>query len=674
MAKIKIVQVITRLIKGGAQKVCLDITEGLPKDRYEVSLLSGPETGLEGSLWDKAKQIQGINIKTVPELVREISPIKDLLALFRLYYFFSKISPDIVHCHTSKAGFIGCLAGWLARVPVIIFSPHGHLFSPTAKIPSVSHGTLRMQFFYFLTKLAYLLSTKVIAQNSADRDEQIKLRLGPARKYEIIHNAVEIKPVAPAQSGNKNYPILATVGRLSAEKGQVYLLEALKSVRKEFPDTQLLVIGDGILRKELETFVEKENLNSNVRFTGLCDDPSQLLKDIDIFVLPSLYESFGIVLLEAMAQYKPVIASNVNGIPEVVTDGETGILVPPANPEALSEAIIKLTRDKELAKKMGIAGYERVNKLFRREQMVDRFDNLYRKLCYPISVITMNPTGLPLLRSMAQYGRTIFRQESNISSYAIKTVNREVYNAKTVAQYEENPSIFEPARQAGIKNIITFISAKISAGTPSHQNPWCGGKFLDIGCGTGNVLKIARHHFGLAIGVDIAEKFLRQVKKLHPELDLIAADSNRLPFKNNAFNCISLYGALHHLFDPARTLGRISPLLKPNGYLYTDHDPNYFFNRFYHLYYRLKHRSPGFGSRQEELAEFHNTQTGGINPESLKKRLLNSGFQDIQVHYRHTTNPSLPMLERLGLALLKASSRLIPLKSFHTHFYIIGKR
>jgi len=676
MAKIKIVQVITRLIKGGAQKVCLDITEGLPKDRYEVFLLSGPETGLEGSLWDKAKQIQGVNINTVPELVREISPIKDLLALFRLYYFFSKISPDIVHCHTSKAGFIGCLAGWLARVPVIIFSPHGHLFSPTAKIPSVSHGTLRMQFFYFLTKLAYLLSTKVIAQNSADRDEQIKLRLGPASKYKIIHNAVEIKPVAPAQSGNKNYPILATVGRLSAEKGQVYLLEALKSVRKEFPDTQLLVIGDGILRKELETFVEKENLNNNVRFTGLCDDPSQLLKDIDIFVLPSLYESFGIVLLEAMAQGKPVIASNVNGIPEVVTDGETGILVPPANPGALSEAIIKLTRDKELAKKMGQAGYERVKKLFRREQMVDNFDNLYRKLYRPISEVIHDSAAS--IKSphppFAKGEKGGLEELKMVRGQNIKTANRAVYNAKTVAQYEENPSIFEPARQAGIKNIITFISAKISAGTPSHQNPWCGGKFLDIGCGTGNVLKIARHHFGLAIGVDIAEKFLRQVKKLHPELDLIAADSNRLPFKNNAFNCISLYGALHHLFDPARTLGRISPLLKPNGYLYTDHDPNYFFNRFYHLYYRLKHRSPGFGSRQEELAEFHNTQTGGINPESLKKRLLNSGFQDIQVHYRHTTNPSLPRLERLGLALLKASARLAPLKSFYTHFYIIGKR
>mgnify|MGYP001589363332 CR=1 FL=1 len=909
MAKIKVVQVITRLIKGGAQKVCLDIAEGLPKDRHEVFLLSGPETGLEGSLWDKARQITGVRIKVIPELVREISPVKDLTSLIRLYYFLYKTRPDIIHCHTSKAGFIGCLAGWLARVPVIIFSPHGHLFSPTAKIPSVSHSPLRMQIFYRLTRLAYALSTKVIAQNAADKDEQMKLRLAPANKYEIIHNAVEIASSEPknTRAPDNRYPILATLGRLSPEKGQVFLLEALKSVTKEFPDALLLVIGDGALRQELESFAEKENLSNNVRFTGLCDEPAQLLKDIDIFILPSLYESFGIVLLEAMAQGKPVIASNVNGIPEVVVDNQTGILVPPANPQALSEAIIKLANDKELAREMGIAGYERVNKFFRKEQMVNNFDNLYSNLTsypvipvrwtpkshtdsfgaeagihlnrgliiepahksdlpviaamhiepsvtkvpeiirktsglsavptaqagayefyldkvrmfhaiepngvllarennqitgfiiatkesnfchkdtktprrffvplclggYPLNFLLrftlkslflqygidkemikklfmvpyanlvkqktmpLNPThqnlwcggkiwafiimketrrqglGLKLIDAACTYasqqganavGITVAKDnlpalnlyqkvgfricgeclESTGPSYylarpahnicpvkpklnvmcGVKHANRSIYNAKTVEQYDQNPSIFEPTRQAEIKNIITFISAKTSGGT-----------FLDIGCGTGNVLRIARQHFGLALGVDIAEKFLKEVKKLHPELDLIAADSNRLPFKNKAFDCISLYGTLHHLFDPAKTLGRITSLLKTGGYLYTDHDPNYFFGRFYHLYYRLRHHhQPGFGSRQEEMAEFHNTQTGGINPESLKAKLLHSGFQDVQVHYRHTSNPSLPMLERLGLALLKTSAHLAPLKSFYTHFYIIGRR
>ncbi|MEW6027159.1 MAG: GNAT family N-acetyltransferase, partial [Planctomycetota bacterium] len=248
-------------------------------------------------------------------------------------------------------------------------------------------------------------------------------------------------------------------------------------------------------------------------------------------------------------------------------------------------------------------------------------------------------------------------------SNGVKQANRAVYNVKTVEQYEANPSIFEPERQAEIKNIITFISAKTGKGI-----------FLDVGCGTGNVLKIARSHFGLTIGVDIAEKLLKEVRKLHPELDLIAADSSRLPFKNSVFDCVSLYGTLHHLFDPSETLGRITALLKAYGYLYTDHDPNWFFGRFYHLYYRLRHRSPGFGSKQEEMAEFHNTRTGGINPELLKKGLLTAGFRDVRVRYRHTTNPTLPVLERLGLLLLKTLSRLMPLKCLYTHFYLICRR
>lgn len=894
MAKIKVVQVITRLIKGGAQKVCLDITQGLPKNQYEVFLLSGPETGLEGSLWDKANQIQGIRIKVIQKLVREISPVKDLMALISLYYFFHKTHPHIVHCHTSKAGFIGCLASWLARVPVIMFSPHGHLFSPSAKIPSVSHSSLRLQIFYYLTRMACLLSTKVIAQNAADKNEQIKLWLAPARKYEIIHNAVD-----PAHNpalihegwADKRYPVLATIGRLSPEKGQIHLLEAIKSVKNSFPDVLLLVIGDGALRKELEDFTQRENISTNVRFTGLCDNPDIFLKDIDIFVLPSLYESFGIVLLEAMAQKKPAIASNVNGIPEVVVHNQTGILVPPANPQALSEAIIKLATDKELARKMGLAGYERVNKFFRREQMVENFDNLYKKLsvkhpmCHAklgsgaigmpnqvqhdtsgVSNLVIEParkSNLPIIAAMHidpnndmitkiirknsaqykfyldkvnmfyrlepkgvlvakeldrilgfiiaskksdeikklsvrkgyilyfalksllfQYGlnkemikklflvpyANFIRQKTELSQmpfkvnnsgklwasvvikqarnkgiysklieascdYArkqgayilsatfakdniiplnhcqkagfqiigecmestgpsyylikqlsktitessgldkyrntIKQANRSVYNAKTVKQYERNPSIFEASRQEAIKNIINFISAKTSGGLPAGRH----GKFLDIGCGTGNLVKIGNNYFQTVIGMDMAVNLLKQVKQANPEISLITADADYPPFKKNTFDCISLYGALHHLFNPSKTIAGISSLLKPGGYLYTDHDPNYFFGRFYRFYYRLRHRNrPGFGSKEEETAEFHNTRTGGINPKTLKEKLLNSGFQDVSVHYRHTTNPSLPMLERLCLLLLKASSRLVPLKSFYTHFYLIGRR
>ncbi|MFH0889361.1 MAG: glycosyltransferase family 4 protein [Planctomycetota bacterium] len=392
MHKIKIVQVITRLIKGGAQKICLDIVEGLSKDQYEIHLISGPNTGTEGSLWQRANNIRNIHIKVIPQLVRNISPLCDLIALFRLYLYFSKIHPDIVHCHTSKAGFVGCVAAWLARVPIIIYLPQGHIFASGAHIPNVSGNILKLKLFYLLTRFSSLLCTKIIAVNNTDKNEQIALRLAPPYKYEVIYNAIDTKicdapcetsinacPIRDTPATNR-YPILATAGRLSSEKGQVYLLEAVKLVKNKFPDVLLLVIGDGPLRNTLETKVEQLDIKDNIRFLGMLENIIPALEKIDIFILPSLYESFGIVLLEAMAQAKPIIASNVGGIQDVVVHNQTGILVACANPEVLSMAIISLSNNKELARKMGLAGYERVNKLFRKEQMVNNFDDLYNRM------------------------------------------------------------------------------------------------------------------------------------------------------------------------------------------------------------------------------------------------------------------------------------------------------
>lgn len=381
--KIKVVQLITRLIKGGAQKVCLDIIEYLPKDKYEVCLIAGPDTGSEGSLWQQAKGIKDINIKGIKEMVREVSSLKDIIALIKLCCLFKTTKPDIVHCHTSKAGFVGCVAAKLAGVPVIIYSPHGHLFAPQAHIPGVSGNRIRLKLFYLLRKSASFFATRVIALNHADRNEQVTLKLAPARKYEVVYNGTEMINSQLAIRNYKfkdHYPLLATVGRLTPEKGHAYLLEAVKLVKSKYPSVLLLVIGDGILRNRLETVSIESGIKDNVRFVGLQDNPSDLVKDADLFVLPSLYEAFGLVLLEAMALRKAVIASKVNGIPEVVIDNETGILVPPAQSTMLAEAIINLAQNKELAEKMGIAGYKRVNELFSREKMVSNFDNLYQRL------------------------------------------------------------------------------------------------------------------------------------------------------------------------------------------------------------------------------------------------------------------------------------------------------
>jgi len=252
----------------------------------------------------------------------------------------------------------------------------------------------------------------------------------------------------------------------------------------------------------------------------------------------------------------------------------------------------------------------------------------------------------------------------HLSREEVKRANQLVYNRKLVQEYEQNPSIFEANRQQEIKNILRKISEKT-----------LGGNFLDIGSGTGNLIRLGQHYFQVIVGMDLATKLVRQSKQLSPDLNLIVADADYPPFKNNTFNCVALYGTLHHLFDPAQTLRKSYYLLKPNGYLYTDHDPNYFFSRFYHLYYRIRYyNQAGFGSSEEEIAEFHHTQTNGINPELLKRELVKIGFQDVKICYRHTSNSHLSWLSRFFLVILQIFSYLIPLKSFYTHFYLIARK
>ncbi|MFH0889362.1 MAG: GNAT family N-acetyltransferase [Planctomycetota bacterium] len=290
--------------------------------------------------------------------------------------------------------------------------------------------------------------------------------------------------------------------------------------------------------------------------------------------------------------------------------------------------------------------------------------NLYQKAGFRIIGECLESTGPSyyLTKSLTNINMSQGNSSHNTLGMAVKKANRTVYNTKSVKQYDKNPSIFESSRQENIKSILNKISKK--AGDD---------RFLDIGCGTGNIIKIGINYFRTVIGIDMADNLLKQVKQLQPEMNLIVADADYPPFKNNTFNCITLYGTMHHLFKPAETLLRISSLLKSGGILYTDHDPNYFFNRFYHLYYSLRYKHQhGFDSKEEDMAEFHHTRTAGINPELLKKVLLDNGFQDVQIYYRHTTNTSLKLPSRLVLYFLKIISRILPLRSLYTHFYLIA--
>ncbi len=245
---------------------------------------------------------------------------------------------------------------------------------------------------------------------------------------------------------------------------------------------------------------------------------------------------------------------------------------------------------------------------------------------------------------------------------SIKRANRQVYNDMSPEQYNRNESIFNERRRHSCNTILKEAAA-LSGSDRS----------LDVGTGTGNLLRLAQTHFDSCYGVDISDAMLARIRPDFPTCGLAASDAENLPFRDGIFNFVSCYALLHHLYEHEAIFRDCFRVLKKGGTLYTDHDPNYYFNRFYRLYYRVKYRNkPGFGSDVEELAEYHNTKSLGIDPERLKAMLVAIGFRKVAVLYRNTDRSEWTGLAAVLVRGLRLLSRAVPAKTFFTHFAIIA--
>lgn len=308
---------------------------------------------------------------------RRIQPLNDLRALLALIALFRRERPDVVHTHTSKAGFLGRLAARVAGVPLILHTIH--------ELPQNSVRSEKAKFVYrLLERLAARWAHHLVTVSYANERQILAERITSPAKLTTIREGLELNRYEPAQPVAEvrshfgippNALLVGTVARLEPAKGYNYLLEAFQIIRGARPDTWLVCAGTGHLESELRARGEKQ-----VVFTGWVDDLVSTMLAFDVFVLSSLYEGLGIVLLEAMALGRPVVSTAVGGTTDVIVDGETGYLVPSRDPQALAARVLQLLADPERRAAFGAAGRKRVESEFRAEAADDAMLALYQRL------------------------------------------------------------------------------------------------------------------------------------------------------------------------------------------------------------------------------------------------------------------------------------------------------
>ena len=385
--KIKLAHVITRFVCGGAENVVVSLAAALDREKYQIVIVTGElsdsEKGLEAVL-----NKNNIELITIRQMVRRVSIARDILATLRLYFLIRNKGIDIIHTHTSKAGALGRMAAFLAKVPAIVHSPHGNIFEPKGNIPGVSDNPAARAFFLFIERLLAKFTDKIIALSDNERRQYIALKIAQPDKFVTIYDGIDYEKFLRGTTNLKKEdfgfhgddPVIGCIGRLDPEKGQVYLIQSAEALLKECPRLKFLIVGEGSCRSQLEAYAAELGIRDALRFLGLRKDVSQLLSVMDIFVLPSLYEGLGIAVLEAMARSLPVIASRVGGVPEIIDDGVTGILVAPEDSRAIAEAVRLLLGNREKAHTLGVNACERVNKNFGINLMVEKIEKLYNTL------------------------------------------------------------------------------------------------------------------------------------------------------------------------------------------------------------------------------------------------------------------------------------------------------
>lgn len=371
--KTHIVYFLTSPVRGGVEEHVLSLIKRLDRRHFMVSLVAPP------ALLDAfAADLRGVDVQTLAVTVDTPWRPRDVMDLVRLYRFMRRQRPDIVNCHLLRATFIGAPLAKLAGVPRVIATNHGP--DPWRRGP--------IKGWYGVDRLVSRFIDVTIAVCASAKDALVRTKGLSADGIVVINNGRELEdfePLPAAEAADvrrelqlgETDPVVVIVGRLEAQKGHRFALDAMPAVLARRPRTRLILVGDGALRVSLEKQAHARGVAGNVIFTGFRRDVRRLLGAADVVALPSLWEGLPLTLIEALAMAKPVVATAVNGVPDVVVDGHTGLLVPPGDSDAFGRRLLELLDAPDRAARLGRAGREHVLANFTIDRQIEETARCY---------------------------------------------------------------------------------------------------------------------------------------------------------------------------------------------------------------------------------------------------------------------------------------------------------
>ena len=354
--------------RGGAEEHMLTLLHGLDRTHFRFHLVCPPEVA------DMLRPDLPADVELLPLCLRKPSQFR---AAIRLGQIMRERRVDILHSHLFYSSLFASPVGWLCRVPVVLETPH---LSERWR-----RGWFKSRFV--VDRFVERFVDHYIAVSEANARYLSEEKGLPSKKIVVIHNGCDLVRFAPSHrppaglKANLGFqeadPVLVVTARLEPQKGHRVLLQSLQTVHREFPQVRLVCLGEGCLRDKLESQVRELGLEDSVRFLGYQSNVLDWLVLADLTVLPSFWEGLPLAAIESLAAGRPVVATAVDGTPEVVIDGKTGLTVPPDDPEHLAGAICRLLREPGLRDRMGEEGRKWVMEHFSQERQIRQTQELY---------------------------------------------------------------------------------------------------------------------------------------------------------------------------------------------------------------------------------------------------------------------------------------------------------